>query len=131
MNHVKYFAVFALLLSGCSYTTYNMNKGKLKLTSQSNYPVTYQTIIPQGANATIWYTAVGGTEQKLEHVTGSWAKTVDLPSGQPVLLKINTRLPKADTANKLNTIIKVGNEIVSQQIQTGTNVRYQFAFQLP
>jgi hypothetical protein len=131
MKNTKYFAVLALLLSGCGYTTYNMNKGNLKLASQSNYSVSYQTNIPQGANATIWYTTKGGTEQKMEHVTGSWTKTVDLPSGQAVLLKINTRLPKADTVNKLNTIIKVNNEIVSQQIQTGTNVRYQFAFQLP
>lgn len=131
MKNIKYFAVFALLLSGCGYTTYNMNKGKLKLTSQRNYPVSYQTNIPQGGNATIWYTAEGGTEQKLEHVTGSWTKTVDLPSGQPVLLKINAKLPNADTANRLNTNIKVNDEIVSQQTQTGTNVRYQFAFQLP
>ena len=132
MRKIILFALIAFVISSCAYTTYNMNRGELKIAKKATYAVNYTTIVPNGVPATISYTDKDGSQQKNEFAAGGrWEKAIDMPSGTAIEFHVDVTLPKTDPAGRLVTNVKVDNKIVSEQIQTGKKVKYRFAFKLP
>ena len=131
MKKLLYLTLIALIVSSCSYTVYDMNRGPLKITPKTTYLVEYMTDIPAGTTATITYINKGNVKYIEQKYTGKFDKTIELPSGQNIKFTVDVKLPKTTPASRLSTFIKVDGEIVSEQIQTGKNVKYRFAFKLP
>lgn len=131
MKNTIYLCLLAFLLAGCSYTVYDMNKGLLSIPKKDSYLVKYSIDIPAGTTAAISYTDKGNAAQTVKDATGHWEKSVDLPSGQEVMLKIDVKLPKANPASQLITIQTVDGTVVDNKVQTGKNVMYRFGYKLP
>jgi chromosomal replication initiation ATPase DnaA len=129
----KYFYLFilAFVASSCSYTVYDMNRGKLDITKKETYQVEYITDIPAGTTATITYQGKDNTKYIEKLYKGKLDKTVELPSGKDVKFTVDVTLPKTQPASSLVTIIKVNGENNNSQTQTGKNVKYSFEFKLP
>ncbi|TWR29447.1 hypothetical protein FPZ43_10885 [Mucilaginibacter pallidiroseus] len=131
MKKTLCFALVALILSSCNYTTYNMNRGELKIAKKDTYNVYYSTITPNGVKAKVSYVDKDGKDHEEKFDGGRWEKLVQLPSKTAVIFKVDTKLPKTTPNSQLITNIKVDNAVVSEQIQTGKDVKYRFAFKLP
>ncbi|GGH20166.1 hypothetical protein [Mucilaginibacter phyllosphaerae] len=131
MKKLIYLLLISVVAAGCSYTTYNMNRGALKIPQKPTYQVEYMADIPAGTAATITYINKGNVKYIEQKYTGKFNKIIELPSGQDVKFTVDVSLPKTTPASRLATFVKVDGEIVSEQIQTGKNVKYRFEFKLP
>lgn len=131
MKKFLLFSVVALIVSSCSYTVYDMAKGKLGIAPKATYTVNYHTEIPAGTTATISYTDADNTRHTEKEYKGKLDKTVMLPSGQDVKLTVDVNLPKTNPASQLVTTIKVDDDVVDTKTQTGKKVLYRFEFKLP
>ncbi|MGY4536742.1 hypothetical protein ACVW0P_001156 [Mucilaginibacter sp. UYNi724] len=131
MKKYIYLFVIALIASSCSYTVYDMAKGRLDIAPKATYNVNYITEIPAGTTATISYIDKDNTRHVEKEYTGKLDKSVVLPSGQDVKLTVDVNLPKTNPASQLVTTIKVDGEVVDTKTQTGKKVLYRFEFKLP
>jgi len=131
MKKYLYLFLLAIVTSSCTYTIYDMNRGELKIPHKDSYQVQYMADIPAGTTATITYRGENNVKYIEEAYKGKLDKVFTLPSGQDVKFTVDVKLPKTTPASKLSTFIKVDGEIVSEQIQTGKNVKYRFEFKLP
>ncbi|MBD1364220.1 hypothetical protein IDJ77_10400 [Mucilaginibacter sp. ZT4R22] len=131
MKNTIYLCVLAFLMTGCSYTVYDMNKGLLSISKKDSYTVKYSADIPAGTTAEIGYTDKGNTVQTVKDATGKWEKVVELPSGQEVMLRIDVKLPQTNPASQLTTVQTVDGVVVDEKVQTGKKVMYRFGYKLP
>jgi len=132
MKNIIFLTLLAFVMSSCTYTVYDMNRGELKIPKKATYTVNYTTIIPNGTPAKIAYTDKDGKQQADEYpLGGRWEKVVEVPSGVEVKFHVDVRLPKTEPAGRLVTTIKVNGETVSEETQSGKKVLYRFGFKLP
>jgi len=131
MKNTIYLCLLTFLVSSCSYTIYDMNKGELKIAKKILYLVKYTTEIPVGTTAKISYTDKGNTIQKIKGATGKWEKSIELPAGQAVKFTVDTKLPQTNPASRLTTSESVDGVLVDEKVQTGKKVMYRFEFKLP
>jgi hypothetical protein len=119
--------VACFTLSSCNYTIYYTNWHTLKVAKKSTYVVNYLTEIPDGAEAKISYTGKD-KNYTLEHITGRWQKQVTLAPGQKGRFEVHI---KTDLVKTLVSSLTVNGESITQQTQTGKNVIFRIAFELP
>lgn len=131
MKKYLYLFILAIVTSSCHYTIYDMNRGELKIPRKDTYQVEYMADVPAGTTATITYRGERNVKYIEQSYKGKLDKVVTLPSGQNVKFTIDVKLPKTTPASKLTTFVKVDGEIISEQIQTGKDVKYSFEFKLP
>lgn len=131
MKKILYLFLLTIIASSCSYTVYDMSRGELKIARKDTYKVEYMADVPAGTTATITYRGENNVKYIEEAYQGKLDKVVTLPSGQNVKFTVDVKLPKTTPASKLTTFVKVDGEIISEQIQTGKNVKYRFEFKLP
>jgi hypothetical protein len=131
MKKFLMFCTLALVISSCSYTVYDMNKGELKIAKKDSYLVHYSTTVPSGTSAKIVYTDLDNANVEIDNVSGKWEKSIDLRSGQDVVFKVDVKLPQTTPRPQLVTVITVDGEKVSEETQSGKNANYRFGFKLP
>lgn len=118
-----------LVFSSCSYSTYNMNKGALKIEQTKTYNVRYLLYIPQQSIANVSFTSENGTQKTLEGISGTWENTVVLKSGQKVFLSLKS-FGKKNKEKQIATIF-VNQKVVSTKTTQATNASYGLTFILP
>ena len=131
MKKYLYIFILAIVTSSFHYTIYDMNRGELKIPRKDTYQVEYMADIPAGTTAVITYRGENNVKYIEQSYKGKLDKVVTLPSGQNVKFTVDVKLPKTTPASNLTTFVKVDGEIISEQIQTGKDVKYRFEFKLP
>ena len=124
-------SVILLLFSGCRISIYHINRGNDDISKKDVYNVTYSTIIPDGVTAKITYFDKQGAKVKLTNVTGKWEKSDQYASGQDMFFKVTLKLLDTTPQQKVSSAITIDGKIVTEQIQTGKNVKFRVAFKLP
>lgn len=128
---ITFGALLIILMSGCNYSIYQVNKGNGGIDKKESYQVIYRTAIPDHTDAKITYISNGNSKVVLNHVTGQWEKSAEYKSGEEMLFKIDVKLPAAVPHKKLSTSITINGKVFSEYIQTGKNIRYRVKFKLP
>ncbi|TCD29584.1 hypothetical protein EZ456_00790 [Pedobacter psychrodurus] len=116
------FIALIILLSACSYGTYELNKGLLNIETKPSYNVTYNVLASN--NASISYTDESGSQKILEKISGDWEKNIVLKSGQKVQFIV-------DSKDKQLSSVLVDQKAISTISKTGKTAHYSLSFVLP
>jgi hypothetical protein len=131
MKKHLYLFILTIIASSCNYTIYDMNRGDLKITKKTTYMVNYMTDIPAGTTATITYSDKNNTKHIEKLYSGKLDYTVELPSGKHCYFAVDVKLPQTTPASNLHTFVKVDGETITDQTQSGKNVKFRSRFKLP
>jgi hypothetical protein len=131
MKKYLYLFVLAIVASSCNYTIYDMGRGQLKIAQKATYMVNYVTDIPQGTTATITYSDKDNVKHTEERYSGKLDYTVEMPSGKKCKFTVDVKLPKTTPKNSLHTYVKVDGETITDETQSGKDVKFRFWFTLP
>lgn len=126
LKSIVFLAFIIILLSSCSYGTYELNKGPLDIEAKANYTVTYKVTAPN--NATISFTDESGEQKMVENVSGEWEKTVQIKAGQKVVFNVDA---KGENKGLQQTAVFVDQKLVSEMSKTGKVSHYRLSFVLP
>ncbi|MFD0792340.1 hypothetical protein ACFQZX_02500 [Mucilaginibacter litoreus] len=130
MKKILYLPFIAFILSSCSYTVYNMNRGLLQKPKKDSYQVEYVTEVPVGTTAKITY--MGPNNKFIEEkYTGTLNKLYTMPGDKELTFTVDVKLPQTTPQSKLHTYVKVDGETITDQTQTGKKVHFSFKFKLP
>lgn len=117
-----------LFLFGCkTVSIYYISGGKLSTAQKENYTVEYKANFGEGLEAYLYYTDEHKKQIKLEHIRGSWEKTVVLKSGSNVEFEAMA----TGSSSKGEYKILVDGKVVSEYILSGKRLRFRYAFELP
>lgn len=131
MKKYLYLFIFVIVASSCNYTIYDMGRGELKMAKKATYQVEYMTDVPEGTTATITYRGENNVKYIEESHKGKLDKVITIPSGQKCEFTVDVKLPKTTPASSLHTYVKVDGETITEENQSGRNVKFRFWFTLP
>ena len=123
--------IILLSLSSCRLSIYHVNRGNSDIIKKDAYSVTYSTVIPDGVKANIIYIDKEGAKVILKNVTGNWEKSDQYTSGQEMFFKVTLKLRNSTPHQKVSSAVTVDGKVITEQIQTGKNVKFRVAFKLP
>jgi len=122
---MKKYIIYILIItffSACSYGTYELNKGPLKIATKGSYNVTYK--VSASSSATVTFTDESGNQKTLENISGEWEKSIVIKSGQKVQFTV-------DSKDKQLASVLVDQKPVSTIDKINKTAHYSLSFILP